>query len=878
MKFSMLHVFALVLFGALAAGPATAQTDILFVGNSFTHGNSSPVISYNSAAITDANGSGYGGIPGIFKKLTVQAGLNYNVTIEAVSSQTLSGHFSTKAAIIGQPQWDIVVLQENSTVPLPATHGGNPAGFYSGADNLQNLILASNPAASICLYETWSSPASVTNQSYTGTGTAGLQAMQDDLRDAYFKAFYDYGFNKVARVGDGYMRAVDQGIADYNPADGVTAGMVNLWGSDSRHPSKWGSYLSAVIIFAKVTGFNPTQLTYAGSAAADLGITQTEFTQLNQIAFETNALSDPPATPPPGATTNILKAGTNLNWNAAANWDHAVAANDALLLNSNSAAISQVATSMDGAGHTSSVQTLSFDIGTNTKTVQPNLTTQNPRTATLTGGTDALGGTDLIHLSSTTTGTASIGANTGFSTLTLNLTNSGTFNVQNAAGTLSFGPSSILAGNINLTKTGPGTLVLTGANTLGGTGRTFTVAGGKVFANTPAAGTASATGAGTVVVQTGTTLGGNGQISPGTDSRISVLSGGIIAPGTATPGTLTVNGTNTALDVLSMASGAKFAVRLNNSFQSDRIALINTGATGGITFNNTAIDFTDLSADTLAPGAYTLFTATTAGNYYGLTTDANGIITAGLRIGTGLTAYSASTLQVVGSTIVLNVAVGTTPKPAITSALTAAGMVNTAFSYSITASNTPTSYNATGLPAGLTVNTGTGLITGTPTAAATTNVTIGAANAGGTDTKTLVLTISPAGSDTNQALNKTVTTSTFQTGNDPAKGNDGSGTTRWAAVDGTWPQWWAVDLGASKVLSRVDIDWLNPTTRSYKYKIEGGTDGTTFPTLIKDNTANTVLGATSDPTTANVRYVRITVTGSSSGGFASFYECKVFGH
>src|SRR5258707_2593448 len=55
--------------------------------------------------------------------------------------------------------------------------------------------------------------------------------------------------------------------------------------------------------------------------------------------------------------------------------------------------------------------------------------------------------------------------------------------------------------------------------------------------------------------------------------------------------------------------------------------------------------------------------------------------------------------------------------PVITSGTTASGTVGSAFSYQITATNTPTSYGATGLAAGLAVNTSTGLISGTPTAA-----------------------------------------------------------------------------------------------------------------------------------------------------------------
>ena len=85
--------------------------------------------------------------------------------------------------------------------------------------------------------------------------------------------------------------------------------------------------------------------------------------------------------------------------------------------------------------------------------------------------------------------------------------------------------------------------------------------------------------------------------------------------------------------------------------------------------------------------------------------------------------------------------------PAITSASSANGTVGTAFSYQIVATNSPTSYGATGLPSGLTVNSGTGLISGTPTAAGTSTVTLSATNATGTGGATLTLTIqhSPAG-------------------------------------------------------------------------------------------------------------------------------------
>ena len=79
--------------------------------------------------------------------------------------------------------------------------------------------------------------------------------------------------------------------------------------------------------------------------------------------------------------------------------------------------------------------------------------------------------------------------------------------------------------------------------------------------------------------------------------------------------------------------------------------------------------------------------------------------------------------------------------PVITSALSASGSVNKAFRYQIMAANGPTSYSAVGLPAGLAVNTVTGLISGTPGSGTTTKVTIGATNANGTGTATLTITI-----------------------------------------------------------------------------------------------------------------------------------------
>jgi hypothetical protein len=79
--------------------------------------------------------------------------------------------------------------------------------------------------------------------------------------------------------------------------------------------------------------------------------------------------------------------------------------------------------------------------------------------------------------------------------------------------------------------------------------------------------------------------------------------------------------------------------------------------------------------------------------------------------------------------------------PVISSSTTAAGSVGADFTYTITASGSPTSFGATGLPSGVTVNPVTGIISGVPTQAGTFLVQLSANNAGGAGSRTLTLSI-----------------------------------------------------------------------------------------------------------------------------------------
>src|ERR1043166_2090213 len=158
-----LLVLAMALAGAQSAGAAPIQ--ILFLGNSYTFGRLDPVMSYNAANVHDLtapfqalNSTGtnpwephpWGGVPGIFKKLTDEAGLNYDVSISARNAASLRGQFLNTAqpatwdlrGNVASKTWDTVVLQEQSDAALPPGKGKNAnlATFNAYADKFEKFI------------------------------------------------------------------------------------------------------------------------------------------------------------------------------------------------------------------------------------------------------------------------------------------------------------------------------------------------------------------------------------------------------------------------------------------------------------------------------------------------------------------------------------------------------------------------------------------------------------------------------------------------------------------------------------------------------------------------------------------------------------------
>jgi hypothetical protein len=113
-------------------------------------------------------------------------------------------------------------------------------------------------------------------------------------------------------------------------------------------------------------------------------------------------------------------------------------------------------------------------------------------------------------------------------------------------------------------------------------------------------------------------------------------------------------------------------------------------------------------------------------------------------------------------------------------------------------------------------------------------------------------------------------------GNEAAKLVDGNTATRWSGTP--WPQTCQLNLGAAYSINRTEL--MPYANRAYQYRIEVSSDGTTY-TQVVNRTTNTTGSATFTDSFAAVsaRYVRLVVTGASgyTGGWASFYEFRIFG-
>lgn len=289
MKRKAAGLFIAAALALTGAGEAWAKT-ILFVGNSFTYGHGSPVRRYHPERVTDLNGEGVGGVPALFKTFADQAGLDWQVSLETAGGQDLAFHLERRRQRIDRP-WDVVVLQGFST--LDAASPGDPARHVAAARALADMMLRANPRVSVRLVSTWprADLAYRPGSPWSGKPIAGLA--ETVAQANRLASDGNTRFGAALPVGAAWLRAMDAGIADPNPYDGVAFDKIDLWTWDHYHASTEGYYLEALVEFGAITGVDPRTLGARERAAEDLGMNPQVTARLQQTAAEALGLATP---------------------------------------------------------------------------------------------------------------------------------------------------------------------------------------------------------------------------------------------------------------------------------------------------------------------------------------------------------------------------------------------------------------------------------------------------------------------------------------------------------------------------------------------------------------------------------------------------------
>lgn len=200
-----------------------APRNLLFVGNSYSYFNNSlhnHVRSMAHAADPETR-------KGVFKSVTISGGI-------------LSDHAAGLPAMLKSRKWDVVVLQGQSTEPLPS----NPrrADRFMGALRQYDQWIRETGAKTV-LYMTWA--------------FRGRMAMSGQLAQAYVVAGNEIGA-LVVPVGLAFERAIK-----------VQPDLA-LHHADNMHPSMAGTYLASCVFYAALYGKSPVGNAYTAGLPREL--------------------------------------------------------------------------------------------------------------------------------------------------------------------------------------------------------------------------------------------------------------------------------------------------------------------------------------------------------------------------------------------------------------------------------------------------------------------------------------------------------------------------------------------------------------------------------------------------------------------------------
>lgn len=231
-------VLNFIILSSISASYAQSKKlKVLFIGNSYIYVND---------------------LPKLISDLATSSGRQLTYSSSAPGGQNLQGHSTNPAtlSLIGQGDWDYVVLQEQSQRPsFPDAQVA--ANVYPYARKLDSIIRAENPCAKTVFYMTWG------------------RKNGDDDNCQFFPPLCTYaGMDSMLQLR--YTIMADDNNATICPVARVWRDLrskqpgIELYDADESHPSINGSFAAACAFYAILFRSDPALCTFnAGLSSSD---------------------------------------------------------------------------------------------------------------------------------------------------------------------------------------------------------------------------------------------------------------------------------------------------------------------------------------------------------------------------------------------------------------------------------------------------------------------------------------------------------------------------------------------------------------------------------------------------------------------------------
>jgi hypothetical protein len=267
-----IHILCTVRF--LARGAAVFSLiasalagDVLFIGNSYTYGEKAPEVRE------------LGGVPKLVELVAAGKGRTISTDMLATGGKDLGFHLQQPETEprVRSKKWDTFVLQDFST---KATRAGNVEEFFQNGATFYRLVREASPEARVVLYETWARGEASPVYSKTPMPNAFMNPAEMTAeivrnyaeQERRLEALEPGEQVVVAPVGAAFQRCKE------------TYPDIPLYTEDEHHASAAGLYLSALVIYATLTGDSPLGATHDFPGVA---IPTETATRLQEIAEKT---------------------------------------------------------------------------------------------------------------------------------------------------------------------------------------------------------------------------------------------------------------------------------------------------------------------------------------------------------------------------------------------------------------------------------------------------------------------------------------------------------------------------------------------------------------------------------------------------------------